>query len=187
MAPSNKPLINFVIDPALLAALDDFRFGQRFESRAACIKWLLARGVASGSQPSRRHSRSAVADALAAVCEEQARYRDERAEQYPDDRKNANAAAALSFLAELARALPVDDPILVKLDSIERDSLSYLASSGNVTFPEGDDRTLDLDRFKFEQGDTPPTIAECRAELDRLADNLIASKEAWDEWRAAQS
>jgi hypothetical protein len=39
--PSDKPLLNFVIDPELLKRLDDFRFKNRFESRAAAIKWLL--------------------------------------------------------------------------------------------------------------------------------------------------
>jgi hypothetical protein len=38
---TDKPLLNFVIDPALLKRLDDFRFKQRFPTRAAAIKWLL--------------------------------------------------------------------------------------------------------------------------------------------------
>jgi hypothetical protein len=37
----DKPILNFYIDPALLKRIDDFRFKQRFESRAAAIKWLL--------------------------------------------------------------------------------------------------------------------------------------------------
>ena len=40
--PSDKPLLNFVIDPALLKRVDDFRFKQRFATRAEAIKWLLA-------------------------------------------------------------------------------------------------------------------------------------------------
>jgi hypothetical protein len=42
MPPSEKPYLNFVIDPDLLKRLDDFRFKQRFATRAAAIKWLLA-------------------------------------------------------------------------------------------------------------------------------------------------
>jgi hypothetical protein len=42
VVPSDKPLLNFVIDPALLKRVDDFRFRQRFASRAEAIKWLLA-------------------------------------------------------------------------------------------------------------------------------------------------
>jgi hypothetical protein len=37
-----KPLLNFLIEPDLLKRVDDFRFKNRFESRAATIKWLLA-------------------------------------------------------------------------------------------------------------------------------------------------
>jgi hypothetical protein len=40
--PTEKPLLNFVIDPGFLKRIDDFRFRNRFESRAAAIKWLLA-------------------------------------------------------------------------------------------------------------------------------------------------
>ncbi len=38
---SDKPLLNFVIEPDLLKRLDDYRFKHRFDSRAAAIKWLL--------------------------------------------------------------------------------------------------------------------------------------------------
>jgi len=42
MAPaSEKPYLNFVIEPDLLKRVDDFRFKQRFTTRAAAIKWLL--------------------------------------------------------------------------------------------------------------------------------------------------
>jgi hypothetical protein len=42
---SEKPLLNFLIEPELLKRVDDFRFKNRFESRAAAIKWLLAWGL----------------------------------------------------------------------------------------------------------------------------------------------
>lgn len=38
----DKPFMHFVIDPALLKRIDDFRFKHRFTTRAAAIKWLLA-------------------------------------------------------------------------------------------------------------------------------------------------
>jgi hypothetical protein len=38
---TDKPLLNFVIDPGLLKRVDDFRFKHRFATRAAAIKWLL--------------------------------------------------------------------------------------------------------------------------------------------------
>lgn len=39
--PSTKPLIHFVVDESLLKSIDDYRFRNRFASRAAAIKWLL--------------------------------------------------------------------------------------------------------------------------------------------------
>lgn len=39
--PSDKPILNFVIDPALLERLDEWRYRNRFPTRAAAIKWLL--------------------------------------------------------------------------------------------------------------------------------------------------
>jgi hypothetical protein len=38
---SDKPFLNFVVEPEMLKRLDDFRFKHRFDSRAAAIKWLL--------------------------------------------------------------------------------------------------------------------------------------------------
>jgi hypothetical protein len=38
---SDKPLLNFLIEPELLERIDDFRFKNRFDNRAAAIKWLL--------------------------------------------------------------------------------------------------------------------------------------------------
>jgi hypothetical protein len=39
---SEKPFLHFIVDSALLKRIDEFRFKNRFESRAAAIKWLLA-------------------------------------------------------------------------------------------------------------------------------------------------
>jgi hypothetical protein len=39
---SDKPFLSFVVDADLLKRLDDFRFKNRFDSRAGAIKWLLA-------------------------------------------------------------------------------------------------------------------------------------------------
>jgi hypothetical protein len=38
---AEKPLLNFLVEPDLLKRIDDFRFKNRFDSRAAAIKWLL--------------------------------------------------------------------------------------------------------------------------------------------------
>ncbi len=42
---TDKPIINFVMEPELLERVDDFRFARRFPSRAAAIKWLIARAL----------------------------------------------------------------------------------------------------------------------------------------------
>lgn len=39
--PSKKPFIAFVIDSELLKRIDDFRFKNRFQSRAAAFLWLV--------------------------------------------------------------------------------------------------------------------------------------------------
>jgi hypothetical protein len=36
-----KHLLNFVVETDLLKRIDDFRYEQRFATRAAAIKWLL--------------------------------------------------------------------------------------------------------------------------------------------------
>jgi hypothetical protein len=37
----NKTLINFIVEESLLKRIEDFRFKNRFPTRAAAIKWLL--------------------------------------------------------------------------------------------------------------------------------------------------
>jgi hypothetical protein len=39
--PSTKPILNFVIDPSLLKRVDDWRFKNRFVTRAEAVKWLI--------------------------------------------------------------------------------------------------------------------------------------------------
>lgn len=38
---TKKPILNFVIDEELLTRIDDYRFKNRFSSRAAAVKHLL--------------------------------------------------------------------------------------------------------------------------------------------------
>jgi hypothetical protein len=39
--PINKTLLNFIVDESLLKTIEDFRYKNRFPTRAAAIKWLL--------------------------------------------------------------------------------------------------------------------------------------------------
>ena len=41
MPATDKPYLNFIVEPGLLKRLDDFRYKHRFPTRAAAIKWLL--------------------------------------------------------------------------------------------------------------------------------------------------
>jgi len=41
MPNSDKPYLNFLIEPELLKRIDDWRFKNRFPTRASAIKWLL--------------------------------------------------------------------------------------------------------------------------------------------------
>ena len=50
--PSDKPLINFVVDSELLERIDEFRFSNRFSSRAAAIKHLISSGLECGKNVS---------------------------------------------------------------------------------------------------------------------------------------
>jgi hypothetical protein len=43
--PTNKTLLNFVVDDSLLKRIEDFRFKNRFPTRAAAIKYLLDWGL----------------------------------------------------------------------------------------------------------------------------------------------
>jgi hypothetical protein len=54
--PSEKPLLNFVIEPDLLKRVDDFRFHYRFSSRAAAIKWLLEWALKQNPKPPKQEA-----------------------------------------------------------------------------------------------------------------------------------
>ena len=51
IVPSDKPLLNFIVEPALLQRLDDYRFKHRFPTRAAAIKWLLEWALKQNPKP----------------------------------------------------------------------------------------------------------------------------------------
>jgi metal-responsive CopG/Arc/MetJ family transcriptional regulator len=48
---SEKPILNFVVDRELLERLDEFRFENRFDSRAQAVKWLLDYALAQKPYP----------------------------------------------------------------------------------------------------------------------------------------
>lgn len=49
--PSNKPLTTLIIEPDLIIEIEDFRFANRFQSRAAAMKWLMRAALKAGLTP----------------------------------------------------------------------------------------------------------------------------------------
>jgi hypothetical protein len=49
--PSDKPMLTFVIDRDLLSRVDDFRYENRFPTRAGAIRWLLDWALRRGPRP----------------------------------------------------------------------------------------------------------------------------------------
>ncbi len=49
--PSNKPKLIFYIDEDLLQKIDDFRYDNRFPSRAAAVMWLLRYALKQKPKP----------------------------------------------------------------------------------------------------------------------------------------
>jgi hypothetical protein len=52
MPADKKPLVNVLMEPELLARVDDFRYSRRFKSRAAAIKYLMDWALTRNPQPS---------------------------------------------------------------------------------------------------------------------------------------
>jgi hypothetical protein len=49
--PADTKLVTTLIDADLLAQIDDFRFGKRFKSRAAAMKFLMAWALERSPEP----------------------------------------------------------------------------------------------------------------------------------------
>jgi metal-responsive CopG/Arc/MetJ family transcriptional regulator len=54
--PTEKPIINFAIDKDLLTRIDDFRFGNRINTRSEAVRLLVEEGLKAldPSRPTRR-------------------------------------------------------------------------------------------------------------------------------------
>jgi hypothetical protein len=50
---AERQLLNFIVEKDLLNRLDDFRFQNRFATRAGAIKWLLGWALEQGAKPAR--------------------------------------------------------------------------------------------------------------------------------------
>ncbi len=58
---SENPFLHFVIEPALLSRVDDFRSRYRFATCAAAVKWLLDAALDAKLAPPKRLSREETA------------------------------------------------------------------------------------------------------------------------------
>jgi hypothetical protein len=58
MSPTNdKQMLTFVIDLDLLDRIDDYRFDNRFPTRAGAIRWLLEWAVKRSPKPPKKDRR----------------------------------------------------------------------------------------------------------------------------------
>jgi hypothetical protein len=69
---------------------------------------------------SRSLTRAELRDQLGGYLENEARWREGKAEEYPDDARNRRSAAGLYELAAEVRAFPEDDPLLITLENLHQ-------------------------------------------------------------------
>jgi hypothetical protein len=104
-----------------------------------------------------------VRTALADFFDEQARWREGRADEHPHDRRNATSATALTDLAHYVRSLPDSDRRLEALAGITR-----FVMPTDVLMP-GEEATRIASRHGFHQPADPNWRAESESEfLDRF-------------------
>lgn len=100
---------------------------------------------------------STVRNTLQGYFTEKARWRAEKAEEYPEDGRNAASAAGLDAVARFVAALPDDDPNLVALAGVPRPESVFL--DGVFLPPFNPDETdlseadVQASRFRFDLPD----------------------------------
>lgn len=48
---TDKPILNFIVDPVMLRRIDDYRYRNRFPTRAAAVKWLIEYAIKQNPRP----------------------------------------------------------------------------------------------------------------------------------------
>jgi hypothetical protein len=100
----------------------------------------------------------------------QAEWRSQKAAEYPEDERNARAAAALERLSAWFRALPEDDPVVVKIVG----ALNKLYG-GDVDAGSFQPSVTELlGRFRFDNHPAAQTDAENREFIEYLASETEA-------------
>ena len=106
--------------------------------------------------------------AFATYVREQARWRRKKAEEYPDDERNARAADALSALADIAEA---GEDVGLN-EEIERLRAYYVEDIDR--FSPGENGSRAISRFGFNRADSPRRL------MDDLERALIRDREGED-------
>jgi hypothetical protein len=88
-------------------------------------------------------------NALAQFLRERSEWRSEKAEEYPDDRRNARSAECLAALADYVSRLPADDEALRLLAAIHK-------PYGSDTFHPSTEGKYMISRFGFDRP-VPPS------------------------------
>lgn len=104
---------------------------------------------------------SSLRDSLALAVENTAAWRAEKAEEYPEDRRNARSAAALRDLAAGVSELPDDSPSLRRLWDLQQ------RLEGEPALAEAEN--LVLGRYGF---DAPEPTPDAEAFVAQYADEL---------------
>jgi len=118
-----------------------------------------------------RMTETELQERLVEYLEQQADWRERKAEEYPEDARNASAAHGLHELAEYVAALPATDARLARLFA-EYDGYD-VAGDPLDEFAVGAEAAALVSRFRF---DDPPTES-CAAFLDRLAGTMAEDRE----------
>lgn len=106
-----------------------------------------------------------IRETVVEYIEQQARWRESKAEEYPEDTRNQRAADGLHEMASYVRSLPLTDERLARIQrcnvDVEGDGFDVL-----VHHPSREVTGWDLSRFRFHNG-PPESIEDGLEELVR--------------------
>jgi len=112
---------------------------------------------------------------LAEYLRNQARWRAEKADEYPDDDRNARSAAALTALATHVEALPESDESLLSLTAMHEMQGGHIdvyspSEMGNHVISR-----FGFDRVRFGRGDSTPDFDDFLSYLASVEAEEVAS------------
>lgn len=112
-----------------------------------------------------------IREAVASYFEQVARWRDEKAEDYPEDPRNRRAAAGLREAAAYVRSLDPTDSRLVLIDQAQ----AGFEDDYPQFVPSRESEGWDVSQFRFRQ-----SVESVDAFLTRFAEGCIASRRGFD-------